>query len=89
MTWNEYCLVIYLLRHRCGQREGVVNLDGSAFAGAVPSGYVAWGGADTLNLADKYAAITLSGGDLTFSTAGAGDLNSQGRIVRSVGEYAL
>lgn len=67
--------------------EGVVNLGAAAFDGVVPAGYVAWGAADTLNPADKYAGITLSGGNLTFSTSGAGDLMSQGRIVRSVGSF--
>ena len=67
---------------------GTLNLGGSAFVGTPPTGYVAWGAADTLNPSDKYSGITLSGGNLTFSTSGAGDLASQGRIVRTIGAHS-
>lgn len=68
--------------------EGVLNFGATAFVGAIPSGYRAWGAAETLNSADKSANITLSGGDLTFSSNGAPDLNNIGQLVRSVGSFA-
>lgn len=68
--------------------EGVLNFGATAFVGAIPAGYVAWGAGETLNPSDKSGDILLSGSNLTFSSDGAGDLDNLGQIARSVGAYA-
>jgi hypothetical protein len=68
--------------------SGTLNLGGSAFTGALPTDYVAWGVGDTLNPSDKSGAITLSGGNLTYSSVGSGDLFVAGQLARSIGTHA-
>jgi hypothetical protein len=67
--------------------SGTLNLGGSAFTGTVPTGYTAWGASDTLNPSDKSGSITLSGGDLTYSSVGAGNLSLVGQLARSIGTH--
>lgn len=71
-------------RNNTNYGSGTLNLGGSAFVGAVPSGYSAWSATDTLNSSDKSASLTLSGGNLSFSLAGAGDFLGVGQMVRSI-----
>jgi hypothetical protein len=67
--------------------SGTMNFGGSAFTGAVPSGYIAWGASDTLNPSDTSGSLVLSGGNLTFSTIGSGDLGVVGHLSRSIGAH--
>lgn len=74
-------------RNDTNYAEAVLNFGGSAFSGTVPTGYVAWGASDTLNPSDKSSVIVLSGGNLTLSSIGAGDLNIVGQLARSIGTH--
>jgi hypothetical protein len=68
--------------------SGTLNLGGSAFTGTPPTDFVAWGVGDTLNPSDKSGAITLSGGNLTYSSVGSGDLFVAGQLARSIGTHS-
>lgn len=71
-------------RNNTNYGSGVNNLGGSAFIGTVPTGYIAWGASDTLNPADKSGSLTLSGGNLTWSSLGSGDLLEVLQLARSI-----
>lgn len=61
-------------RNNTNYGAATINLGGSAFTGTVPSGYVAWSAANTLNPSDASVKLVLSGGNLSVSSVGMGSL---------------
>lgn len=67
-----YAFVGAAQRNDTNYGAATINLGGTAFTGTVPSGYVAWSAADTLNPSDASPNLVLSGGNLSVSSLGMG-----------------